>query len=119
MRVLRKGLLESTERFYRVYAINFGWARGEASEDAPRDRPRWDSFPGERLELLRAGLNPAGEGYSCTGTRLLTMPQEHQEGNEADPGGAPILGYYIQGSASRQRYRYPAVALTHRHPRFR
>ena len=55
----RKDLLESTNRWYRVYSTN-KMGEGEASEDAPQGSTALGITPGA-VDAVRAGLNPAGE----------------------------------------------------------
>ena len=83
-------LLESTDRWYRVYAINkIGESDGS---NAPMGSTALGRAPAEVPEV-RAGLNPAGEIFL-----YWDAPVTDDAPPVADePPGAPILGYYIQG----------------------
>ena len=89
----RKDLLESTNRWYRVYSTN-KMGEGEASEDAPQGSTALGISPGA-VDAVRAGLNPAGEIFLYWDPPVADNIATN--GNEADPEGAPLLGYYIQG----------------------
>ena len=86
------GLQESTERFYRVYATN---AEGESAASGSPSLTTAEGFiPGEPA-FLRAGLNRAGRIWLYWDAPV----DDGSDGrNTADPAGAPILGYYIQGA---------------------
>ena len=89
-----KGLQENTERFYRVYAIN---AEGESpASGSPSLTTAEAIIPGAPADL-RVGLNRAGRIWL-----YWDAPVDDTGAtaglNEADPAGAPILGYYIQGA---------------------
>ena len=89
---IRRDLLESTNRWYRVYPTN-KMGEGEASEDAPQGSTALGITPGA-VAAVRAGLNPAGEIFLYWDP---PVDDTAAAGNQADPEGAPLLGYYIQG----------------------
>ena len=80
-----KELLESTDRQYRVYAMN---KIGESdASNAPEGSSELGEYP-TAVVAVRAGLNPAGEIYL------------YWDESTPDPDGAPVLGYYIQGATA-------------------
>ena len=79
---LHEDLLESTARWYRVYAIN---SVGESdASTSPRTMTAAGVIP-DAPPALRAGLNRAGAIWL------------YWDEPATEPPGAPILGYYIQG----------------------
>ena len=85
-----KELLESTERWYRIYATN---SVGEGSASEVRSGTTAEGTMPTRPTSLRVGLNPAGKMWL-----YWDQPAETLNNNGAyDPHGAPITGYYIQG----------------------
>ena len=89
---LHKDLLESTKRWYRVYTIN-KMGGSAASSDAPEGSTALGIAPG-LVPGVRAGLNPAGKIFLYWDP---PVDEENEPGDQGDPEGAPILGYYIQG----------------------
>ena len=97
-------LLESTDRWYRIYAIN---KVGESSgSNAPKGSTALGVAPGPVGEV-RAGLNPAGKIYlywDPAGDVAMATPGI----DESDPPGAPVLGYYIQGKRGTEAVTFEA-----------
>ena len=87
-----KDLLESTKRWYRVYAIN-KMGESAASSDAPEGSTAVGIIPG-LVPGVRAGLNPGGKIFLYWDP---PVDDAADPGDQGDPEGAPILGYYIQG----------------------
>jgi hypothetical protein len=85
-----KDLLESSKRWYRVYASNsVGESDASNSPSATTAAGRIPTVP----QNLRAGLNPSGRMWLYWDEPAdATTPTDPD-----DPPGAPILGYYIQG----------------------
>ena len=80
-----KELLESTNRWYRIYAIN------KIGESTSSNAPEGSTAVGEppiAVAAVRAGLNPAGEIFL------------YWDESTPNPPGAPVLGYYIQGGTA-------------------
>lgn len=106
-----KDLLESSKRWYRVYASNsVGESDASNSPSATTAVGRIPTAP----QNLRAGLNPAG--------RMWLYWDEPADGTTPtdpdEPPGAPILGYYIQGGpVIPTASSGPVVAGTFRNPR--
>ena len=88
-----KDLLESTKRWYRVYAIN-KMGESAASSDAPEGSTAVGIIPG-LVPGVRAGLNPGGKIFLYWDPPVDDI--DGANGDQGDPEGAPILGYYIQG----------------------
>ena len=84
-------LLESTNRWYRVYAIN---KIGESdASNAPKGSTALGRAPAA-VPAVRAGLNPAGEIFLYWDAPVTTDTPPVAD----EPPGAPLLGYYIQGA---------------------
>lgn len=105
-----KNLLESTKRWYQVYASNsVGESDASNGPSATTAVGRIPTVP----QNLRAGLNPAG--------RMWLYWDEPADGTDAtmadDPPGAPILGYYIQGGPVKADASGAVDATTFRNPK--
>ena len=85
-------LLESTDRWYRIYAIN----KIDESDgsNAPKGSTGLGVAPGP-VGAVRAGLNPAGKIYLYWDPPIDDTTTAGVD--DSDPPGAPVLGYYIQG----------------------
>ena len=85
-----KELLESTQRWYRIYATN---SVGEGPASEVRSGTTAEGIIPTAPTNLRLGLNPAGKMWL-----YWDQPVETDNNNGAhDPHGAPVTGYYIQG----------------------
>ena len=85
-----KELLESTQRWYQIYATN---SVGEGPASEVRSGTTAEGIIPTLPTNLRLGLNPAGKMWL-----YWDQPVETENNNGAyDPHGAPVTGYYIQG----------------------
>lgn len=87
-----KALLESTERWYQVYAKN---SVGESPASEIRSGETAAGVIPAVLAAPRASLNPAGR-MGLYWDRPVPSAAPNDMG-EYDPPGAPVIGYYIQG----------------------
>ena len=83
-----KQILESTTRWYKVYAIN-SVGRGPGSGDAKGSTA--EGTAPTAVTALRGGWAPPGRMV------LYWDPPRDGDGNVDHPAGAPILGYYVWG----------------------
>ena len=83
-----KQILESTTRWYKVYAVN-SVGRGPGSGDA-KGSTAVGGLP-NTVVGLRAGWAPPGRMV------LYWDPPRDESGSVDHPAGAPILGYYVWG----------------------
>ena len=79
---IHDGLLESTERWYQVYASN---SVGESDSSNSRSKSTTVGVPPVLVPAVRVGLNPA---------KKMVL---YWDKPATEPDGAPITGYYILG----------------------